>query len=77
MKEEFKIVDLKKTFNKKENQENYYIVLYSEFEYITRVYIDKSHYDMFLKLDDLNKYDLSSHLTKRYYDGKFYYNIVD
>ncbi len=77
MQENFKIVGINKIFNKKENKENYYIVLYSQYEYLVRVYIDKQHYEMLLKLDSLDKYDLSKHLTKRYYNYKFYYSIVD
>lgn len=77
MNESFKIIDVKNLYSNKKKKEFYYVVLYSNLEYIIKVFVSKDIYD-FLKdftEDDIYNIAIDNFLTKRYDNGKFIFNI--
>lgn len=77
MNENFKIIDVKNLYSNKKKKEFYYVVLYSNLEYIIKVFVSKDIYD-FLKdftEDDIYNIAIDNFLTKRYDNGKFIFNI--
>lgn len=77
MNESFKIIDVKNLYSNKKKKEFYYVVLYSNLEYIIKVFVSKDIYD-FLKDftdDDIYNIAIDNFLTKRYDNGKFIFNI--
>lgn len=77
MNESFKIIDVKNLYSNKKEKEFYYVVLYSNLEYIIKVFVSKDIYD-FLKdftEDDIYNIAIDNFLTKRYDNGKFIFNI--
>lgn len=77
MNESFKIIDVKNLYSNKKKKEFYYVVLYSNLEYIIKVFVSKDIYD-FLKdftEDDIYNIAIDNFLIKRYANGKFIFNI--
>lgn len=77
MNETFKIIDIKSLYSNKKNKEYYYVVLYSNLEYILKVFISKDIYDFLKEFteDDIYNIAIDNFLTKRYDNGKFIFNI--
>lgn len=77
MNESFKIIDVKNLYSNKKKKEFYYVVLYSNLEYLIKVFVSKDIYD-FLKdfsEEDVHNISIDNFLTKRYDNGKFIFNI--
>lgn len=77
MNETFKIIDVKSLYSNKKNKEYYYVVLYSNLEYIVKVFISKDVYEFLNSFSELDIYAfaIDNFLTKRYDNGKFIFNI--
>lgn len=77
MNESFKIIDVKNLYSNKKKKEYYYIVLYSNLEYIVKVFVSKDIYDFLKEFteDDIYNIAIDNFLTKRYDNGKFIFNI--
>lgn len=77
MNESFKIIDVKNLYSNKKKNEYYYVVLYSNLEYIVKVFISKDIYDFLKEFteDDIYNIVIDNFLTKRYDNGKFIFNI--
>lgn len=77
MYETFKIIDVKSLYSKKKNKEYYYVVLYSNLEYIVKVFISKDVYEFLNSFSELDIYAfaIDNFLIKRYDNGKFIFNI--
>lgn len=77
MNETFKIIDVKNLYSNKKEKEFYYVVLYSNLEYIIKVFVSKDIYDFLKDFSEEDVYNISidNFLTKRYDNGKFIFNI--
>lgn len=77
MNETFKIIDVKNLYSNKKKKEFYYVVLYSNLEYIIKVFVSKDIYDFLKDFSEEDVYNISidNFLTKRYDNGKFIFNI--
>lgn len=77
MNESFKIIDVKNLYSNKRKKEYYYVVLYSNLEYIVKVFVSKDIYDFLKEFteDDIYNISIDNFLTKRYDNGKFIFNI--
>lgn len=77
MNETFKIIDVKNLYSNKKKKEFYYVVLYSNLEYIIKVFVSKDIYDFLKDFSEEDVYNIAidNFLTKRYDNGKFIFNI--
>lgn len=77
MNESFKIIDVKNLYSNKKEKEFYYVVLYSNLEYIIKVFVSKDIYDFLKDFSEEDVYNIAidNFLTKRYDNGKFIFNI--
>ncbi len=77
MNESFKIIDVKNLYSNKKKKEFYYVVLYSNLEYIIKVFVSKDIYDFLKDFSEEDVYNIAidNFLTKRYDNGKFIFNI--
>lgn len=77
MNESFKIIEVKNLYSNKKKKEFYYVVLYSNLEYIIKVFVSKDIYDFLKDFSEEDVYNIAidNFLTKRYDNGKFIFNI--